>query len=78
MNRKYFIDQEFLDKVVKNFKNVNIFEDQIIDKSFNGVHIEKDFHIFKNSCDLILTNRMTDDLSDVKDKVFTRDLFGYD
>ena len=55
-----------------------IFEDQIIDKSFNGVHIEKDFHIFKNSCDLILTNRMTDDLSDVKDKVFTRDLFGYD
>ena len=30
MNRKYFIDQEFLDKVVKNFKNVNIFEDQIM------------------------------------------------
>ena len=29
MNREYFIDQEFLDKVVKNFKNVNIFEDQI-------------------------------------------------
>ena len=29
MNREYFIDQEFLDKVMKNFKNVNIFEDQI-------------------------------------------------
>tara|TARA_B100000579_G_scaffold243050_1_gene199401 strand:- start:1987 stop:2676 length:690 start_codon:yes stop_codon:yes gene_type:complete len=68
--------------IIERIKKYNIpmtiFEDQIIDKSFNGVHIEKDFHIFKDSCDLILTNRMTDDLSDVKDKVFTRDLFGYD
>ena len=68
--------------IIERIKEYNIpmiiYEDQILDKSFNGVHIEKDFHIFKNSCDLILTNRMTDDLSDVKDKVFTRDLFGYD
>ena len=68
--------------IIERIKKYNIpmiiYEDQILDKSFNGVHIEKDFHIFKNSCDLILTNRMTDDLSDVKDKVFTRDLFGYD
>ena len=68
--------------IIERIKKYNIpmtiFEDQIIDKSFNEVHIEKDFHIFKNSCDLILTNRMTDDLSDVTDKVFTRDLFGYD
>ncbi len=68
--------------IIERIKKYNIpmiiYENQILDKSFNGVHIEKDFHIFKNSCDLILTNRMTDDLSDVKDKVFTRDLFGYD
>ena len=68
--------------IIERIKKYNIpmiiFEDQIIDKSFNGVHIEKDFNIFKNSCDLILTNRMTDDLPDVTDKVFTRDLFGYD
>ena len=55
-----------------------IYENQILDKSFNGVNIEKDLHIFKKSCDLIITNRITDDLSDVMDKVFSRDLFGYD
>ena len=55
-----------------------IYEDQISEKSFNGVSIEKDLNIFKNSCDLIVTNRITNDLSDVSDKVFTRDLFGYD
>ena len=55
-----------------------IYEDQISEKSFNGVNIEKDLNIFKNSCDLIITNRITNDLSDVIDKVFSRDLFGYD
>ena len=29
MDKKYFVDHEFLDKVIKNFKNLNIFEDQI-------------------------------------------------
>jgi UDPglucose 6-dehydrogenase len=55
-----------------------IYENQIFEKSFNEVNIEKDLSVFKNSCDLIVTNRVTDDLSDVIDKVFTRDLFGYD
>ncbi len=68
--------------IIKRIKKYNIpmiiYEDQISDKSFNGVSVEKDIKIFKNSCDLILTNRITDDLSDVVDKVFTRDLFGYD
>ena len=68
--------------IIERIKKYNIpmiiYEDQILDKSFNGIHIEKDLNIFKNSCDLILTNRITDDLSDVIDKVFTRDLFGYD
>ena len=68
--------------IIERIKKYNIpmiiYEDQILDKSFNGIHIEKDLHVFKNSCDLILTNRITDDLSDVIDKVFTRDLFGYD
>ena len=67
-----------IERIKKHNIPMIIYEDQISDKSFNGVNIEKDLHIFKNSCDLIITNRITDDLSDVIDKVFTRDLFGYD
>ena len=67
-----------IERIKKHDIPMIIYEDQISDKSFSGVSIEKDLHIFKNSCDLIITNRITDDLSDVIDKVFTRDLFGYD
>ena len=67
-----------IERIKKHNIPMVIYEDQILDKSFNGVNIEKDLHIFKNSCDLIITNRITDDLSDVIDKVFTRDLFGHD
>ena len=43
-----------------------------------GHRITKDLEEFKKSCDVIVANRVSADLSDVMDKVYTRDLFGRD
>lgn len=55
-----------------------IYEPRLNDSTFEGNKIVNDFEGFKQTSDVIIANRMADELEDVKDKVYTRDVFSRD
>lgn len=55
---------------------VVVYEPTLEAADFYRSPVVNDLTAFKTQCDLIIANRITPDLEDVADKVFTRDLFG--
>ena len=57
---------------------VIVYEPLIKENKFFNSEIYRDLELFKKDADLILCNRNHSELSDVQDKIFTRDLFNQD
>jgi UDPglucose 6-dehydrogenase len=58
--------------------DVVIYEPAMNEDMYFHSRVERDINKFKLTSDLIIANRLTEDLRDVRQKVYSRDLFGVD
>lgn len=70
--------QDIMKRIKAKGVEVVVYEPNLDEAKFYNSSVIKDIDTFKAMADLIVTNRMTDELLEIKEKVFTRDLFGSD
>lgn len=56
--------------------NIVIYEPTLSERTFEDVPVINDLDTFKSESNVIVANRLTEDLEDVKSSVYTRDLYG--
>lgn len=67
--------------IINMLKSINdikviIYEPLLEAEAFDGLEVVNDLNTFKTKADLIVANRSSNLLTDVKEKIFTRDLLG--
>jgi len=67
--------QGIIEKLQAQNIEVVIYEPVLVDEEFEGLKVIQEFEEFKQYSDVIVANRMDDVLENVKDKVYTRDIF---
>ena len=57
---------------------IKIYEPTLNKTTFFKSEVMTDLNLFKTTCDLIIVNRVSEELNDVAHKIYTRDIFGQD
>jgi len=70
--------QDIITKFEKENVKVIIYEPTLNCKYFDGYEVVNNLEDFKIKADIILANRISDELSDVLEKIYTRDIFSRD
>ena len=70
--------QDVINQMYEADVEVVIYEPVVEENEFDGLEVVKSLDEFKKVSDVIVANRLDEDIKDVREKVYTRDLFSRD